>query len=179
MTFDPVKTGTRKEFLADFLLVLEPPEGLKKQILERHRKVVAAREELAGFVKSALPETLREKAILVGPDRVVLEEPVADPKILAGTPFRLKTDPKVLYINRRTKIGRNFAGKLEELHGKGALSPLSYLIRYAGRRFGFLHFFVDEDSDLVLFVGLYGVDEKKMEKDGWRRWLVWLAPPAK
>ncbi len=179
MISDPVKNGTGEEFLADFLLVFEPPEGLKRQILERHRKIMAAREELAGFVKSTLPEALREKAILVGPDHVVLEEPVADPKILAGTLFRLKADPKVLYINRRTKIGRDFARKLEKLHGKGAFSPLSYLIHYANRRFGFLHFFVEEERDLVLFVGLYGVDEKKMEEDGWRRWRVWLAPPTR
>ena len=138
MTSDSIKNGTGEGFLADFLLILEPPEGLKKQILERHQKVMAAREELAGFVKSALPESLREKAILVGPDHVVLEEPLTDPEILAGTPFRLKADPKVLYINRRTKIGRDFARKLEELHKKGAFSPLSCLIHYANRRFGFL-----------------------------------------
>ncbi|MBX6423333.1 hypothetical protein [Thermosulfurimonas sp. F29] len=159
--------------------VFEPPEKVKKEIFRAYDRAVAAREKLFSLVKEKLPEPLRENLKLVGPDRVALTEPIEDESVLRRTPFRLsKTDPWTLVVNCRTKMGRELAEKMNVLCEEGLFHPAFWLADYAGSdRFGFLRFHLDEKRGVVLYIGVFGVDEEKMEKDGWRKWRMWVAPP--
>ncbi|MBX6424151.1 hypothetical protein [Thermosulfurimonas sp. F29] len=160
--------------------VFEPPKRIKEEIFRAYDRAVTARGKLFSLVKEKLPEPLRENLKLVGPDRVALTEPVENESILRRTPFRLsKTDPWTLVVNRRTKTGKELAEKMSVLYEEGLFYPAFWLADYAeSDRFGFLRFHLDEKRNTILYVGVFGVDEEKMERDGWRRWRMWVAPPA-
>jgi len=155
--------------LTQNILVLEPPEEVKNRIFKEIEESEKAKEEILVLLKK---KGLEKVEHISSNFEIVLEEEPAeplDPKLF------IEKGRKRIKINRKTKAGREFALKMQKLLNKAGFSFIDILLLYAEPgKFGFLSVKIDRKLKLILFCGVYGVNEKKLLKDGWIRRRVFV-----